>query len=52
MNPGTRLVAGRYRLENLPPGHYTLKAWVGGTKTLSRPVDLQAGSTVTVDFSG
>jgi plastocyanin len=41
---------GVYRLAGLPPGHYTLKAWVDSRTTLERPVDLQAGSTLHADF--
>jgi len=43
-------IAGRYRLAGLPPGHYTLKAWVSSKTTLERPVDLKNGATLHVDF--
>src|SRR5205085_12607638 len=42
--------SGHYRLGGLPPGHYTLKAWVDSRTTLQQPVDLKSGSTVRVDF--
>ncbi len=42
--------SGRYRLAGLPPGHYTLKAWVSSKTTLERPVDLKNGATLHVDF--
>lgn len=42
---------GRFRLENLPEGSYTLKAWIG-RKTLERPVQLKDGQTLKVDFTG
>jgi plastocyanin len=41
---------GRFRLSGLPPGHYTLKAWVDSRTTRERPVDLKSGSTLHVDF--
>ncbi|HEX8490579.1 MAG TPA: carboxypeptidase regulatory-like domain-containing protein [Chthoniobacterales bacterium] len=41
---------GRYRLENLPPGNYLLKAWVAGDDVRQRPVELKAGMTLHVDF--
>jgi plastocyanin len=42
--------AGRYRLSGLPPGRYTLKAWVDSRTTREHPVDLKIGSTLHVDF--
>jgi plastocyanin len=42
--------SGHYRLSGLPPGHYTLKAWVDSRTTRQHPVDLQSGSTLRVDF--
>jgi plastocyanin len=41
---------GRYRLSGLPPGRYTLKAWVDSRTTREQPVDLKSGSTLRVDF--
>ena len=41
---------GRFRLSELPPGHYTLKAWLSSKTTLERPVDLKDGSTLHVDL--
>ena len=41
---------GHFRLGGLPPGHYTLKAWLDNKTTLERPVDLKNGSTLHVDF--
>jgi len=41
---------GRYRLGDLPSGHYTLKAWVNSTTTLERPVELKKGETLRVGF--
>jgi plastocyanin len=41
---------GHYRLSGLPPGHYTLKAWVDSRTTRQHPVDLKSGSTLRVDF--
>ena len=41
---------GRFRLSGLPPGHYTLKAWVDSRTTREHSVDLKSGSTLHVDF--
>jgi hypothetical protein len=42
---------GRYRLGGLPPGRYTVKAWLDSrTTTPSQPVELKDGATVRVDF--
>jgi hypothetical protein len=43
---------GHYRLESLPAGRFTLKAWLNEKTTWQREVELQAGKTVGVDFSG
>jgi|ERR1035437_2647919 plastocyanin len=41
---------GVYRLENLPPGHYVLKAWADEKRIAEKPVELVAGQTLHVDF--
>lgn len=41
---------GHYRLTGLPSGHYTLKVWLDSRTTLERPVELQSGSTLRVNF--
>jgi plastocyanin len=41
---------GRFRLSGLPPGRYTLRAWLDSKTTLGRPVELTSGSTLHVDF--
>src|ERR1044071_538559 len=41
---------GHYRLSGLPPGHYTLKAWIDSRTTREMPVDLNNGQTLHVDF--
>lgn len=41
---------GRYRLTGLPPGRYTLKAWLTSKSTLERPVDLKSGETLHLDL--
>jgi len=41
---------GRFRLTGLPPGHYTLKAWVSSRTTLEHSVELASGSTVRVNL--
>jgi plastocyanin len=43
-------IAGRFRLEHLPPGTYVLKAWVAGDDVRQRPVELKSGMTLHVDF--
>ncbi|MEQ1726945.1 MAG: carboxypeptidase regulatory-like domain-containing protein [Vicinamibacterales bacterium] len=42
--------AGRYRIDNVPPGNYTLVAWNEGVGSESRPVVVPDGSTAEVDF--
>jgi len=42
--------AGRYRLEHLPAGRYTLKAWISDNDVRERSVDLKNGQTLHVDF--
>jgi plastocyanin len=42
--------AGRFRLDKLPTGHYTLKAWIDSQTTREKPVDLKDGQTLHVDF--
>lgn len=41
---------GKFRLENLPAGSYTLKAWVNLKTVWSAPVELKDGATLTVNF--
>jgi plastocyanin len=41
---------GHFRLEGLPAGHYTLKAWVDSRTTREKPVELKSGQTLHVDF--
>ncbi len=43
--------AGRYRIDNVPPGNYTLVAWNEGVASESRPISVPDGSTAEVDFS-
>jgi plastocyanin len=43
-------IAGKYRLEHLPPGNYVLKAWVAGDDVRQRAVELKTGMTLHVDF--
>jgi hypothetical protein len=40
---------GRYRLEGLPTGRYTLKAWLNSKTTLEQPVEVR-DSLVRVNF--
>ena len=41
---------GRFRLRGLPPGHYTLNAWIDSKTTHGLPVELKKGETLQVDF--
>jgi hypothetical protein len=42
--------AGHFRLDRLPAGHYTLKAWIDSRTTREKPVELKNGQTLHVDF--
>lgn len=42
---------GVYRLEKLPAGKYTLKAWLSEKMVRSQPVELKEGETLRVNFS-
>lgn len=41
---------GRFRLNALPSGHYTLKAWIDSKTSREQPVQLKNGETLHVDF--
>ncbi len=41
---------GRFRLNGLPSGHYTVKAWLDSRTTREQPVDLKSGAVVHLDF--
>ena len=41
---------GRFRLNRLPSGHYTLKVWIDSKTTREKPVELKSGATLHVDF--
>jgi plastocyanin len=41
---------GRFRLSGLPPGHYTLKAWIDSKTTREQPVELKRGATLHVEL--
>ncbi len=43
---------GNYRLEHLPTGKYTLKAWIDEATVWERQVDLEEGKTLQVAFPG
>ena len=43
-------MAGHFRLDGLPAGHYTLKAWIDSRTTREKQVDLKTGQTLHVDF--
>jgi plastocyanin len=41
---------GRFRLDGLPAGHFTLKAWLDSSTTRQQAVELKGGGVVHVDF--
>jgi plastocyanin len=41
---------GEYRLENLPSGDFVIKAWLDEKHELQKPVSLEAGKTLHIDF--
>lgn len=41
---------GGFKLRNLPPGAYKLKAWISSRTTLEKPVTLSSGSVLRVNF--
>jgi plastocyanin len=42
--------AGRFRLDKLPAGRYTLKAWIDSKTTREKSIDLKDGQTLHVDL--
>jgi hypothetical protein len=46
----TSATDGHFKLNGLPAGHYTLKAWVDSGTTLARAADLQNGSVLHLDL--
>jgi plastocyanin len=42
--------AGHYRLDHLPVGHFTVKAWVNEADVRERAVDLRSGARLQLDF--
>ena len=42
--------AGRFRLDKLPAGHYTLKAWIDSRTTREKSIELKDGQTLHVDL--
>src|SRR5215831_15917084 len=42
--------AGRFRLDKLPPGKYTLRTWIDSRTTREKPVELKDGQTLHVDL--
>lgn len=41
---------GRFRLDKLPAGRYTLKAWIDSRTTREKSIDLKDGQTLHVDL--
>jgi plastocyanin len=42
---------GRFRIDQVPPGSYTLTVWHELLGTVERPVKVESGQTTTVDFA-
>ena len=42
---------GRYRIDNVPPGAYSLGVWDAKAKSPGKPVTVDAAKPVTVDFA-
>ena len=42
--------AGRYRIDHVPPGRYTLRAWISDNDVRDRTVELKKGATLHVDL--
>lgn len=42
--------AGRYRIDHLPAGHFTVKAWINEADVRERSVDLKSGAPLHLDF--
>ena len=42
---------GRFRIDGIPPGSYTIKAWHGVLKNQHAKVEVEADATATVDFT-
>jgi plastocyanin len=43
--------AGRYHIDNVPPGHYNVIAWNEGLASEPRPVTVPDGGTTELDFA-
>ena len=43
--------AGRFAIENVPPGTYTVAVWHEKLKAAPKPVTVEAGKPLTVDFT-
>ena len=41
---------GIFKIDNIPPGEYTLKAWHEKLKSVTQKVKVEAGKTTSVDF--
>jgi hypothetical protein len=48
---GTSDADGKYTIENVPPGSYTLQAWHEPDETQTAKVTVTAGGTATADFT-
>ena len=42
---------GNFKIENIPPGEYTLKTWHKKKKSVSQEVTVEAGQTTAVDLT-
>jgi plastocyanin len=42
--------AGHYRLDHLPSGHFTVKAWINEANVREHAIDLKSGARLQLDF--
>jgi hypothetical protein len=42
--------SGHYRLDHLPAGHFSLKAWINEAEVRQRIIDLKGGANLQIDF--
>ena len=48
---GVSVKNGEYKIENVPPGSYSLSVWHYKTKAPPKPVTVESGKPLTVDFA-
>jgi plastocyanin len=43
--------SGRYRIDHVPPGRYTLRAWISDNDVREQPIEVKNGMTLHVDLA-